>query len=122
MFVFFRQKTAYDMRISDWSSDVCSSDLLHLRLYCGADRWPAARRRAAAGIGAAADRAGRDLRGRRGTRSRTGPGCRRSAIDRKRVGSGKSVSVRVDLGGGRIIKKKTNIQNEPRQYRIHKYR
>src|SRR3546814_5475925 len=29
MFVFFvfKQKTAYDMRISDWSSDVCSSDL-----------------------------------------------------------------------------------------------
>src|SRR3546814_9540999 len=25
--VFFEQKTAYDMRISDWSSDVCSSDL-----------------------------------------------------------------------------------------------
>src|SRR3546814_3103434 len=27
MFFFFRQKTAYEMRISDWSSDVCSSDL-----------------------------------------------------------------------------------------------
>src|SRR3546814_6568846 len=26
-FFFFRQKTAYEMRISDWSSDVCSSDL-----------------------------------------------------------------------------------------------
>src|SRR3546814_5287367 len=26
-FLFFKQKTAYDMRISDWSSDVCSSDL-----------------------------------------------------------------------------------------------
>src|SRR3546814_2213515 len=26
---FFKQKTAYDMRISDWSSDVCSSDLCH---------------------------------------------------------------------------------------------
>src|SRR3546814_5689869 len=25
---FFKQKTAYEMRISDWSSDVCSSDLL----------------------------------------------------------------------------------------------
>src|SRR3546814_1271962 len=35
-FFFFKQKTAYEMRISDWSSDVCSSDLLvrwglHLR-------------------------------------------------------------------------------------------
>src|SRR3546814_18274281 len=28
---FFKQKTAYEMRISDWSSDVCSSDLLTLR-------------------------------------------------------------------------------------------
>src|SRR3546814_4030479 len=27
IFFFFKQKTAYDMRISDWSSDVCSSDL-----------------------------------------------------------------------------------------------
>src|SRR3546814_6639888 len=26
-FFFFKQKTAYEMRISDWSSDVCSSDL-----------------------------------------------------------------------------------------------
>src|SRR3546814_3950362 len=29
-FFFFKQKTAYEMRISDWSSDVCSSDLLML--------------------------------------------------------------------------------------------
>src|SRR3546814_10838643 len=28
MFFFFKKKTAYEMRISDWSSDVCSSDLL----------------------------------------------------------------------------------------------
>src|SRR3546814_4410423 len=31
VFFFFKQKTAYEMRISDWSSDVCSSDL------CGDD-------------------------------------------------------------------------------------
>src|SRR3546814_3469790 len=31
VFFFFKQKTAYEMRISDWSSDVCSSDLLD---YC----------------------------------------------------------------------------------------
>src|SRR3546814_5980618 len=30
---FFKQKTAYEMRISDWSSDVCSSDL-KVRLQC----------------------------------------------------------------------------------------
>src|SRR3546814_2109149 len=29
-FFFFKQKTAYEMRISDWSSDVCSSDLVHV--------------------------------------------------------------------------------------------
>src|SRR3546814_11305436 len=28
LFFFFKQKTAYEMRISDWSSDVCSSDLI----------------------------------------------------------------------------------------------
>src|SRR3546814_3857931 len=32
IFFFFKQKTAYEMRISDWSSDVCSSDLLALRV------------------------------------------------------------------------------------------
>src|SRR3546814_4780344 len=30
VFCFFKQKTAYEMRISDWSSDVCSADLLHI--------------------------------------------------------------------------------------------
>src|SRR3546814_5535439 len=34
-FFFFKQKTAYEMRISDWSSDVCSSDLWEL---AGLDR------------------------------------------------------------------------------------
>src|SRR3546814_670790 len=29
-YLFFKQKTAYEMRISDWSSDVCSSDLFAL--------------------------------------------------------------------------------------------
>src|SRR3546814_2157456 len=29
VFFFFKQMTAYEMRISDWSSDVCSSDLVH---------------------------------------------------------------------------------------------
>src|SRR3546814_19625299 len=30
IFFFFKQKTAYEMRISDWSSDVCSSDLIEI--------------------------------------------------------------------------------------------
>src|SRR3546814_1089841 len=34
VFFFFKQKTAYEMRISDWSSDVCSSDLLDTGM-CG---------------------------------------------------------------------------------------
>src|SRR3546814_3378831 len=34
---FFKQKTAYEMRISDWSSDVCSSDLLPYSVLVGAD-------------------------------------------------------------------------------------
>src|SRR3546814_3015572 len=33
MFFFFKQKTAYEMRISDWSSDVCSSDLTLTALW-----------------------------------------------------------------------------------------
>src|SRR3546814_10599277 len=35
LFVFFKQKTAYEMRISDWSSDVCSSDLAPLNSDVG---------------------------------------------------------------------------------------
>src|SRR3546814_10466196 len=43
-FFFFKQKTAYEMRISDWSSDVCSSDLVARSLVPGryievARRW-----------------------------------------------------------------------------------
>src|SRR3546814_9908560 len=33
LFFFFKQKTAYEMRISDWSSDVCSSDLVVLWIH-----------------------------------------------------------------------------------------
>src|SRR3546814_9198380 len=41
-FLFFKQKTAYEMRISDWSSDVCSSDLLISRA-ASAERCASAR-------------------------------------------------------------------------------
>src|SRR3546814_2257948 len=37
-FFFFKQKTAYEMRISDWSSDVCSSDLRQRRIRRRLDR------------------------------------------------------------------------------------
>src|SRR3546814_4482447 len=41
VFFFFKQKTAYEMRISDWSSDVCSSDLLPLFCNpCLHGEWP----------------------------------------------------------------------------------
>src|SRR3546814_8566353 len=79
---FFKQKTAYDMRISDWSSDVCSSDLLEHPVPDPA-LCPAAE----------------------------APVHILPVADRKSVVSGKSVSVRVDLGGRRIIKKKNNQQN-----------
>src|SRR3546814_1097249 len=47
VFFFFKQKTAYEMRISDWSSDVCSSDLREERglfgdLYALSGRFVAA--------------------------------------------------------------------------------
>src|SRR3546814_5494190 len=37
---FFKQKTAYEMRISDWSSDVCSSDLTSALRGHACVRWP----------------------------------------------------------------------------------
>src|SRR3546814_4552865 len=37
-FFFFKQKTAYEMRISDWSSDVCSSDLPQVQAVAATDR------------------------------------------------------------------------------------
>src|SRR3546814_15886964 len=106
------------MRISDWSSDVCSSDLLvdrhQLRaageellgreLFRGARG--AARRLAGHHAPALLVRAARPLADlRRGDRGGLGEGAPRRREDRKSVVSGKSVSVRVDLGGRRIIKK-----------------
>src|SRR3546814_15262968 len=73
------------MRISDWSSDVCSSDLGPLGL------------RVVGQGGVLVARARVDRRGDAGA----------DDCDRKRVVSGKSVSVRVDLGGRRLIKKNT---------------
>src|SRR3546814_16101940 len=40
---FFKQKTAYEMRISDWSSDVCSSDLLQFNIICHSQGCPDSR-------------------------------------------------------------------------------
>src|SRR3546814_1831686 len=43
IFFFFKQKTAYEMRISDWSSDVCSSDLF--LVYLGSSNSPGSKRK-----------------------------------------------------------------------------
>src|SRR3546814_12462816 len=112
-FFFFKQKTAYEMRISDWSSDVCSSDLVPVGSHRPAppvprDAGPDRRRDPCPHL---------PRRNRRRTRSRGSGRGRRVAYrcggDRKSVVSGKSVSVSVDLGGRRIIKKKIkdNIEN-----------
>src|SRR3546814_18852366 len=116
------------MRISDWSSDVCSSDLI-------AGRVPGAARRgcraddSAVAIVAAVElsaRQGRHRAGDVGHDHAGGAGGRAVArwldprstrvavdlLDRKSAVSGKSVSVREDLGGrGLIKKKKTQKKN-----------
>src|SRR3546814_10897451 len=46
LFLFFKQKTAYEMRISDWSSDVCSSDLFATQIHQHrSTHWPKVLRR-----------------------------------------------------------------------------
>src|SRR3546814_15788342 len=97
------------MRISDWSSDVCSSDLQRGDLRRGGDRGgdrcdrPSTRRHPPCAPRAPERQAHGDgeRRGRRARRS-----AARGRGDRKSVVQGKSVSVRVELGGRRIIKKK----------------
>src|SRR3546814_2788287 len=63
-FFFFKQKTAYEMRISDWSSDVCSSDLG--AGAGGGKRRPADPRRSAFFRARPRDRGPRPRAGRRG--------------------------------------------------------
>src|SRR3546814_21118138 len=107
------------MRISDWSSDVCSSDLAAGRLRTGRPAFPLALHDAVPGR-ERASRARRFGRSAGGGAGDHGPAARQEAVDaaaafgrragaedRKSVVWGESVSVRVDLGGRRIIKKKT---------------
>src|SRR3546814_15636235 len=99
------------MRISDWSSDVCSSDLPNLQpKYLGSPQSPVGiqrKRRRGLLQHPATDLAG-TLRSGISQRRRTRQDFR-AFLDRKSVVSGKSVSVRVDLGGRRIIKKKHHL-------------
>src|SRR3546814_19145900 len=60
-FVFFKQKTAYEMRISDWSSDVCSSDLLDPQQHCRCRDARPCRRLPRAGDGGGGVPVGADL-------------------------------------------------------------
>src|SRR3546814_17058136 len=93
---FFKQKAAYDMRISDWSSDVCSSDLLGHRADAHAERRVAHVKMESEHHGHGG---GDDEQAQRGD-------DHAAAVeeDRRCDVLGKSVSVRVDLGGRRIIK------------------
>src|SRR3546814_11083534 len=103
------------MRISDWSSDVCSSDLRRAR--SPARRSRALQPRSASRCAAEPPSQQLDVYGSPGGRSRPcstarpAPPCGRGGLvqrpeDRKSVVEGKSVSVRLDLGGRRCIKKK----------------
>src|SRR3546814_16783310 len=139
---FFKQKTAYEMRISDWGSDVCASDL-SAKLALPAKNPPELPPRQKGAIAVA--------RSRPASLSEPWSACATSStdaplpsasqvavtarsisprsvslgavtgraiwltnplIDRQSVVLGKSVSVRVDLGGGRINKKKINIKTK----------
>src|SRR3546814_17766839 len=113
-FFFFKQKTAYEMRISDWSSDVCSSDLdidvPPAQLLRGIGFQPRRRRFAA------------DLDARKDHQHQRGEGKDAEREDRKvgdQIGREscreRGVSVRVDLGGRRIIKKKNKTNAVTKQ-------
>src|SRR3546814_16501070 len=111
------------MRISDWSSDVCSSDLLRV-LSVGSDALMPLLHAAITSSGPETRNIGAAITGSRSRRlnssivtgiaTSTGISRLRSRwhaderTDRKSVVSGKSVSVRVDLGGRSLIKNKTN--------------
>src|SRR3546814_18178761 len=85
------------MRISDWSSDVFSSDLLIAFRSLTCARSPVFP------VGRSIDTSRRKT-----TCSIPSPATSATVSDRKSVVSGKSVSVRVDPGGRRIIKKKNH--------------
>src|SRR3546814_19088341 len=109
------------MRISDWSSDVCSSDLAtsHKLKFtrspsslchpCRAPRSPKYDPAETARRPISSPPCDRQLAPSKETDEMRHTKIEiRSAVDRKSVVKGKRVSVRVDLGGRRIIKKKNN--------------
>src|SRR3546814_15484373 len=110
-FFFFKQKTAYEMRISDWSSDLCSSDLASPR---SGPAWP--RRSAPTRIERVVDVEDQLIATDFKHFAERGAGAGEDDLhvlgDRTSVGSGKSVSVRVDLGGRRLIKKHNSTSTD----------
>src|SRR3546814_7002367 len=115
-FFFFKQKTAYEMRISDWISDVCSSDLedrheQRIIFLGGADflRHFGPHHRERVAIDIVDDGGERDQRDH-------APAEAAFDIDRKRVVEGKSVSVRGDLVGRSMIKKKKSSESKQHIY------
>src|SRR3546814_2444149 len=98
----FKQKTAYEMRISDWSSDLCSSDLRQLVVADAGVVAPLGRDLRRAGLGVPQLELGEIPAIGIGH----GGGEVVASEDRKSVVLGKSGSVRVDLGGRRIITQK----------------
>src|SRR3546814_19002414 len=82
LFFFFKQKTAYEMRISDWSSDVCSSDLAQRARLCAGRGAPARR------LGGAQGRRlhRRDYRGRTAPRISGTAGYPAPRSEERRVG------------------------------------
>src|SRR3546814_16836925 len=117
-----KEKTAYEIRSLDWSSDVCSSDLLMTSYFATSPsrHWPNWTYRSI-GYRTISRRCTPDwMRGKRYGCCRSlnrqlsfhrhcKPGCSRNlrtTRDRKSVVSGKSVSVRVDLGGLSLNKNK----------------
>src|SRR3546814_21111418 len=109
------------MRISDWSSDVCSSDLLNRRAVAAHLAHHAFAEREEIVLEREDDEGGREDQHPGGGHAEPvperNPAHHQGAgdehqQDRKSVVSGKSVSVRVDLGGRRILKKKNNSTNK----------
>src|SRR3546814_2701030 len=100
-FFFFKQKTAYELRISDWSSDVCSSDL-EVEYSDSTYMTDLLTRYAVNWLDSIdTDRPFFLYLSHKANHAEFYP-----AKDRKSVVKGKSVSVRVDLGRLRITKKK----------------
>src|SRR3546814_3117969 len=106
MCVFFsKQKTAYEMRIGDWSSDVCSSDLA---APCGLTPPNPLRGTMRGPVRRCIIRTHLSIRIKGYKPDVQHPlhlrvGLRRPSGDRKSVVEGKSVSACVDLGGRRLI-------------------